>query len=115
MLPVYWNTQAETTVVAIFTLAIGADMHVQVIMRYRNDRVKKYLSTYLTAIDVADYGYHGAAVRATGLFPDEIIEIKSTQGESLYTEVTWYRVCRFEDIEIANATTEETTITQGVE
>jgi len=89
-------------------------MHVQVTLRYRSDRVKKYLSTYLTAIDVADYGYHGAAVRATGLFPDEIKEVKSTFGESLYSEVAWYRVCRLEDKACQDSAAEETEFTQGL-
>ncbi len=89
-------------------------MHISLKIQYRNSRLYKYLSTYVTAIDIADFGFHGAAVRATGLFPDEIKEIKKTCGEVVYTEVTWYRVCRFEDIEIANATAEKAELTQGV-
>ena len=90
-------------------------MHVSLKIQYRNDRLYHCKQTYLTGIDIADYGHHGAAVRATGYFPDEIKEIKSTQGETLYTEVPSGYIQRFADITFANATTEETTITQGVE
>ena len=84
-------------------------------LQFRNDRLYHYRQAYLTARDIADYGHHGAAVRATGYFPDEIKEIKSTQGETLYTEVPSGYIQRFADITFANAAAEEAAITQGVE
>ena len=90
-------------------------MHVSLKIQYRNDRLYHYKQTYLTGIGIADYGHHGAAVRATGYFPDEIKEIKSTQGETLYTEVPSGYIQRFADLTFANAAAEEAAITQGVE
>ncbi len=89
-------------------------MHVSLKIQHRNDRLYKYRQTYLTGIDIADFGYHGAAVRATGYFPDEIKEIKKTCGEVVYTEVPSDYIQRFADISLANSTTEETELTQGV-
>ena len=90
-------------------------MHVTLKIQFRDDRLYYYKQTYLTGIDIADFGFHGAALRATGYFPDEIKEIKSTQGESLYTEVPSGYIQRFADLTFANAAAEEAAITQGVE
>ncbi len=83
-------------------------------LQFRNDRLYHYRQAYLTARDIADFGYHGAAVQATGYFPDEIKEIEEKGGEVVYTEVPVGYIQRFADISLANSTTEETAITQGV-
>ena len=80
-------------------------------LQFRNDRLYKYRQAYLTARDIADYGYHGAAVRATGYFPDEIKEIKEKGGKVVYTEVPSDYIQRFADIAFANAATEKAAIT----
>ena len=80
-------------------------------LQFRNDRLYHYRQAYLTARDIADFGHHGAAVRATGYFPDEIKEIKSTQGETLYTEVPSGYIQRFADKTYQIASTEETGFT----
>ncbi len=90
-------------------------MHVSLKIQYRSDRLYHSIQTYLTGIDIADFGHHGAAVRATGYFPDEIKEIKKTCGEVVYTEVPSDYIQRFADISLANATAEKTVFTQGVE
>ncbi len=83
-------------------------------LQFRNDRLYHYRQAYLTARDIADFGYHGAAVQATGYFLDEIKEIKEKGGEVVYTEVPSGYIQRFADITFANSAAEEATITQGV-
>ena len=83
-------------------------------LQFRNDRLYHHRSVYITQADIADYGHHGACVKATGYFPDEIKEIKEKGGEVVYTEVPRGYIQRFADITFANATTEETEIEEGV-
>ena len=80
-------------------------------LQFRNDRLYHYRQTYLTARDIADYGYHGAAVLATGYFPDEIKEIEEKGGKVVYTEVPSDYIQRFADITYQIASTEETGFT----
>ena len=90
-------------------------MHVSLKIQHRNDRLYKYRQTYLTGIDIADFGYHVAAVRATGYFPDEIKEIKKTCGEVVYTEVPSDYIQRFADKAYQIASTEETGFKGAIE
>ena len=80
-------------------------------LQFRNDRLYHYRQAYLTARDIADFGHHGAAVRATGYFPDEIKEIKEKGGKVVYTEVPSGYIQRFADKTYQIASTEETGFT----
>lgn len=77
-------------------------MNATIKVQSRNDRLYKYITTYICAVDIKDFGYHGAAVKATGLFSDEIKEIKTIQGKAVYTKVPSGYIQRFADITSAN-------------
>ena len=83
-------------------------MHVTIKVQRRGNRLYYFHDTYLTAIDIADYGYCGAAVRATGFYDDEIEEVQAS-GKAVYTQTTFYRVQRLSDKEIKDSWAAEAT------
>ena len=66
----------------------------------RGSRLYRTCNVYLCSNDIRDGGHLQAAIRATGVYEDEVIEIKSVQDAVVYAKVAWYRVCRQEDQEV---------------
>ena len=71
-------------------------------VQYRDDRLYYNVETYLTAIDIADFGYIGAAVRATGFFRDEIEEVRDSFNEVVAKKVPIGYIRKFRDITYSN-------------